>query len=109
MFGLLKQNLKSDTRHTYKKRVFFIDEDSWQVAVTDIYDNRDELYRVGVAHGINYYEVPTQWSTLEVFHDIQARRYIAIGLDNEANMYDFSATLKDKSFTPAALRREGRR
>lgn len=106
---VVEANLKSDTRHTYKKRVFFIDEDSWQVAVTDIYDNRDELYRVGVAHGINYYEVPTQWSTLEVFHDIQARRYIAIGLDNEANMYDFSATLKDKSFTPAALRREGRR
>ncbi len=106
---VVEANLKSDTRHIYKKRVFFIDEDSWQVAVTDIYDNRDELYRVGVAHGINYYEVPTQWSTLEVFHDIQARRYIAIGLDNEANMYDFDAKLKDKSFTPAALRREGRR
>ncbi len=106
---VVEANLKSDTRHTYKKRVFFIDEDSWQVAVTDIYDNRDELYRVGVAHGINYYEVPTQWSTLEVFHDIQARRYIAIGLDNETDMYDFSVTLDDNSFTPAALRREGRR
>jgi hypothetical protein len=106
---VVEANLKSDTRHTYKKRVFFIDEDSWQIAVTDIYDNRDELYRVGVAHGINYYEVPTQWSTLEVFHDIQARRYIAIGLDNEASMYDFGADLQDNSFTPAALRREGRR
>ena len=106
---VVEANLKSETRHTYKKRVFFIDEDSWQVAVTDIYDNRDELYRVGVAHGINYYEVPTQWSTLEVFHDLQARRYIAMGLDNEASMYDFGAELKDKSFTPAALRREGRR
>ena len=106
---VVEASLKGDTRHIYKKRVFFIDEDSWQVAVTDIYDNRDELYRVGVAHGINYYEVPTQWSTLEVFHDLQARRYIAIGLDNEAKMYDFGAQLKDKSFTPAALRREGRR
>jgi len=106
---VVEASLKGDTRHIYKKRVFFIDEDSWQVAITDIYDNRDELYRVGVAHGINYYEVPTQWSTLEVFHDLQSRRYIAMGLDNEANMYDFSATLKDSSFTPSALRREGRR
>ena len=106
---VVEANLKSDTRHTYKKRVFFIDEDSWQVAVTDIYDNRDELYRVGVAHGINYYEVPTQWSTLEVFHDLQSRRYIAMGLDNEANMYDFSADLQDVDFTSSALRREGRR
>ena len=106
---VVEANLKEGTRHTYKKRVFFIDEDSWQIAVTDIYDNRDELYRVGVAHGINYYEVPTQWSTLEVFHDLQSRRYIAMGLDNEAGMYNFSADLKDKSFTPSALRREGRR
>jgi len=106
---VVEANLKSDTRHTYKKRVFFIYEDSWQIAVTDIYDNRDELYRVGVAHGLNYYEVPTQWSTLEVFHDLQSRRYIAMGLDNEAKMYDFSAKLKDISFTSSALRREGRR
>ncbi len=106
---VVEANLKEDTRHLYKKRVFYIDEDSWQVAVVDIYDNRDELYRVAIAHGLNYYEVPTQWSTLEVYHDFQSRRYIAMGLDNEAKMYDFSAKLKDENFTPSALRREGRR
>ncbi|HBY87804.1 MAG TPA: DUF1329 domain-containing protein, partial [Colwellia sp.] len=106
---VVEANLKENTRHIYKKRVFYIDEDSWQVAVTDIYDNRDELYRVGVAHAINYYDVPTLWSTLDVFHDIQSRRYIAIGLDNEAKMYDFSKQLNERDFTPAALRREGRR
>ena len=106
---VVEANLKDNTRHIYKKRVFYIDEDSWQVAVSDIYDNRDELYRVAVAHGLNYYEVPTQWSTLEVFHDFQSRRYIAMGLDNEAKMYDFSAKLDDDQFTPAALRRDGRR
>ena len=106
---VVEANLKADTRHTYKKRVFYIDEDSWQIAITDIYDNRDELYRVGVAHGLNYYEVPTQWSTLEVFHDLQSRRYIAMGLDNQAKMYDFSVELTDNEFTPSALRREGRR
>ncbi|MCW8865725.1 MAG: DUF1329 domain-containing protein [Colwellia sp.] len=106
---VVEANLKDNTRHTYKKRVFYIDEDSWQVAIADIYDNRDELYRVAIAHGLNYYEVPTQWSTLEVYHDFQSRRYIAMGLDNEAKMYDFSVQLKEKDFTPSALRREGRR
>jgi hypothetical protein len=105
---VVEANLKENTRHIYKKRVFFIDEDSWQIAVTDIYDDRDELYRVGVAHGLNYYEVPTQWSTLEVFHDLQSKRYIAIGLDNEAKMYDFSAKLKDVQFTSRALQRDNR-
>ena len=106
---VVEANLKENTRHIYKKRVFYIDEDSWQIAVTDIYDNRDELYRVAVAHAINYYDVPTLWSTLDVYHDLQSRRYIAIGLDNETKMYDFSTKLNERDFTPAALRREGRR
>lgn len=101
--------LKSGISHVYGKRVFFIDEDSWQVHVADLYDARNQLYRVAVAHGLNYYEVPTHWSTLEVYHDLNSRRYIAIGLDNEAKMYDFSVKLSDNDFTPAELRREGTR
>lgn len=103
----VKAQLKEGMRHIYKTRVFYIDEDSWQVSLADMYDNRDELYRVAVAHAINYYEVPTHWSTLEVIHDLQSRRYIAMGLDNEGRMYDFDAKLSEANFTPAALRRAG--
>ncbi|MCL1037515.1 DUF1329 domain-containing protein [Shewanella submarina] len=103
----VKATLKDGMRHIYKTRVFYIDEDSWQVSATDMYDNRDELYRVAFAHNLNYYEVPTPWSTLEVFHDLQSRRYLAIGLDNEGRMYDFDANLSSSEFTPAALRRSG--
>ncbi|MCT8126136.1 DUF1329 domain-containing protein [Alishewanella sp. BS5-314] len=106
---VVEATLKEGTRHVYGKRVFFIDEDSWQIHVADLYDNRGDLYRVAVAHGLNYYEVPTHWSTLEVYHDLNSRRYIAIGLDNEDKMYDFSVTLSDNDFTPASLRREGTR
>ncbi len=106
---VVEATLKPGITHVYGKRVFFIDEDSWQVHVADLYDARGELYRVAVAHGLNYYEVPTHWSTLEVYHDLNSRRYIAIGLDNEDKMYDFSVKLSDNDFTPAALRREGTR
>lgn len=106
---VVEATLKEGTRHVYGKRVFFIDEDSWQIHVADLYDNRGDLYRVALAHGLNYYEVPTHWSTLEVYHDLNSRRYIAIGLDNEDKMYDFSVTLSDNDFTPASLRREGTR
>lgn len=58
---VVEATLKEGTRHVYGKRVFFIDEDSWQIHVADLYDNRGDLYRVAVAHGLNYYEVPTHW------------------------------------------------
>jgi hypothetical protein len=106
---VVEATLKEEFRHVYQKRVFYIDEDSWQIQVADMYDNRGELYRVGIAHGVNYYEVPTQWSTLDVYHDLNSRRYLAIGLDNEEKMYDFTIRPNEKEFTPSALRRAGRR
>jgi len=106
---VVEATLKEGLRHIYQKRVFYIDEDSWQIQLADMYDNRGELYRVAVAYGVNYYEVPTQWSTLDVYHDLNSRRYLAIGLDNEEKMYDFSINPKEAEFTPQALRREGMR
>lgn len=106
---VVEANLKSDTRHQYKKRVFYIDEDSWQIAISDIYDTQDQLWRVAMLHAVNYYELPTMWSTLEVFHDLKSGRYLALGLDNEDEVADFAAKLTKKDFTPAALRRAGKK
>ncbi|NVK57173.1 MAG: DUF1329 domain-containing protein [Alteromonadaceae bacterium] len=106
---VVEATLKDGLRHIYQKRVFYIDEDSWQIQLADMYDNRGELYRVAVAYGVNYYEVPTHWSTLDVYHDLNSRRYLAIGLDNEEKMYDFSVRPREAEFTPQALRREGMR
>jgi hypothetical protein len=101
--------LKPGKSHLYPRRTFYIDEDSWHVLAVDQYDARGELWRVSEAHCINYYEVPTFWSTLEVHVDLQAGRYLAFGLDNEGKMYDFSAKRTPADYTPAALSREGTR
>jgi len=89
----------------------YLDEDSWQAAVVDQYDSRGELWRVSMAYLKNFYELPTTWSALDVFHDLQARRYHVQNLDNEEpNTIDFSQISPEESeFTPAALRRRGTR
>ncbi len=101
--------LKEGKRHIYKKRRFYIDEDSWSAVVVDQYDNQDRMWRISEAHGVNYYEVPVYFSTLDVHTDILSGRYLAHGLDNENEMYDFSHQSKPSDYTPAALRRRGRR
>jgi hypothetical protein len=101
--------LKEGARHIYKRRTFYVDEDSWQILLIDQYDNRDELWRVSEGHVINYYDVPCLWTTLEVSTDLQAGRYLAIGLDNEGRMYDFTIKRTADDFTPDSLRRAGKR
>ena len=105
----VEATLKPGATHIYKRRTLYIDEDSWQIVVADLYDNRDQLWRVSEGHLINYYEKPLMWPTLEVHTDLQAGRYLAFGLDNEFPMCTWDPGLRSRDFTPAALRREGRR
>ncbi len=106
---MVDATLKPGNRHIYKRRTFYIDEDSWQIILVDQYDNRDQLWRVSEGHVINYYDVPCLTTTLEVHTDLQAGRYLAIGLDNESAMYDYNIKRTVDDYTPAALRREGLR
>jgi hypothetical protein len=99
--------LKPGIGHVYSRRTFYIDEDSWQILAADQYDGRGQLWRVSEAHCINYYDAQVFWSTLEVHTDLIAGRYLAIGLDNEAKMYDFGLKRTPQDYTPATLRQEG--
>jgi hypothetical protein len=104
---VVEARVKPGASHMYARRTFYVDEDSWQVLAVDQYDARGQLWRVSEAHCINYYEVPTFWSTLEVHTDLLAGRYLAIGLDNENTMYDFSITRSATDFSPGSLRSSG--
>ncbi len=104
---VVEATLKAGTKHVYPRRTFYVDEDSWQILAVDQYDTRGQLWRVSEAHCINYYDAKTFWSTLEVHTDLQAGRYLAIGLDNEGRMYDFTIKRTPADYSPDALRREG--
>ena len=106
---VVEATLKEGARHIYKRRTLYVDEDSWQILLADIYDNRDQLWRVSEGHVINFYEKPLVWPTLEVHSDLQAGRYLALGLDNEFPICTFDVEYSSRDFTPASLRRAGRR
>ena len=76
---------------------------------TDHYDSAKALWRVSEAAGINYYDQPLFWTTVEVHHDLKSGRYIASGLDNLEQITDFSAVLTPDNFSPQALRTVGTR
>ena len=108
---VVEGTLKPGARHVYAKRTLYLDEDSWQAAVVDQYDSRGELWRVSIAYLKNYYDLPTTWSAMEVFHDLQSRRYHVQNLDSEeSSTANFSKPIPSESeFTPSALRRRGTR
>jgi hypothetical protein len=104
---VVEATLKPGVSHLYARRTFYVDEDSWQILVADQYDSRGQLWRVSESHNINYYDALVFWSTLEVHTDLQAGRYLAIGLDNENEMYDFTISREPGDYSPDSLRRSG--
>ncbi len=106
---IVEADLKEGTRHIHPRRTFYLDEDSYQIALTDHYDQRGELWRVSEAHTINYYELPTYWSSILSHMDLQSGRYVATGLDNQDPVPSFNVELSPSNYTPQALRTRGRR
>lgn len=106
---VIEAHLKEGMRHINSRRTFYLDEDSYQILLVDHYDNRGELWRASEAHCINYYDMPTFWSTLEAHYDLQSGRYLAQGFDNQDPVNTFNRDLSPSQFTPQALRTRGRR
>lgn len=104
---VVDSTLKPGERHIYKRRTYYVDEDSWQILVVDNYDNRDQLWRVSEGHAMNFYDVPTTWTAAEVHTDLQAGRYLVMGMYNESSVHDFALRRTEADFGPDALRREG--
>jgi hypothetical protein len=100
--------LKPGERHLYARRTFYVDEDSWQILAVDCYDAQGKLFRVQEGHVINYYEVPTLWTDLELVMDLNSGRYLAVGLQNEeSRSYDFNIKRTADDFQPSVLERLG--
>ncbi|MEE4659397.1 MAG: DUF1329 domain-containing protein [Halieaceae bacterium] len=108
---VVDSTLKDGARHLYARRTFYVDEDTWQIAVIDHYDGRGELWKVKEGHPIVHYQVKIPWLAAESLHDLNSGRYVVIGLDNEESgyTYDFDFETSFQDFTPQALRRAGRR
>jgi hypothetical protein len=106
---VVEATLKKGARHLYARRTFYLDEDSWQILAVDAYDKRGQLWRVSEGHAMTYYNVPSVWTSLEVHTDLQAGRYLAVGLNSEFPAYNFGIERTPQYFTPAALRRAGSR
>ncbi|MCG6867840.1 MAG: DUF1329 domain-containing protein [Gammaproteobacteria bacterium] len=96
--------LKPGARHIYSRRVFYIDEDSWQAMVADVYDLDGQLWRLQESHTLNFYEVPVVFDTLQVFQDFKARRYLVEGLDNHRQSARFYDELEGRNFSPISLK-----
>jgi len=102
---VVEGNLKPGTSHIYAKRVFFLDEDTWQIALVDIYDRRGELWRWQEAHTTMAYDKPFPLPAIETIYDLQSGRYLTQAMNNEDPEF-FEKVFEPAYFDPSNVQRQ---
>ncbi|MBB87529.1 MAG: outer membrane lipoprotein-sorting protein [Xanthomonadales bacterium] len=105
---VVEADLRDGVRHNFAKRRFYLDEDSWSIAVVDCYDARGELWKVQEAQLLTAPFIPTTTGSPELIYDLQTHRYFATALTNEDSITDFTRQFTDAYFTPSNLKRLAR-
>ncbi|MGI3131854.1 DUF1329 domain-containing protein [Halopseudomonas pachastrellae] len=105
---VVEANVKPDERHIYAKRVFYIDEDTWQISLAEQYDARGQLWRVSEGFMIPLYDRKIPWLAAESITDLLNGRYSVFGLRNEIDTpIEFGFTASSSEYSPTALRNSG--
>jgi len=80
---VVEATLRKGAHHRYPRRIFYFDEDTWQIVQEEVYDERGELWRFGDHQTIQFYDVMVPWYRALVHYDLRSRAYLVSYLDNE--------------------------
>ena len=108
---VLEATVKPNYRHKYAKRVIYIDEDTWQAVMTEIYDARGQLWHFNQVNLKYDYNSQMYVSRISTYNDLLRDLYVADRMFNEIPTkpkYGKAAGLDSSMFTPEYARRMGR-
>ena len=101
---VVEATLKEGKRHIYSKRIFYLDEDTWQALASDEYDGRGQLYRSGFDYPSFSYDVGTPLLDTQAFYDFSSGAYNITGLFGPYFGAKYSNALPAENFwSPDAL------
>ena len=98
--------LKEGSRHLYSRRTFYLDEDSWVAVTGEMYDGRDNLWRVQYNYTANLYDVKAGFGSAYGAYDLLQNIYNLNGKPIPGR-YRTGTKQGDKYFTPKGLARGG--
>jgi len=102
---VVEGTLASGKRHVVAKRRAYLDEDTWLMHMTDMWDGKEQLWRWNFAIPFLAPDVPVHAVWSSVLHNLQTWNYGGNGLVNgERPQWKYIATPKpDSHYTPANL------
>ncbi len=105
----VEATLKAGERHIYGKRTFFVDEDTWQIAIADHFDSRGLLWRVAEGHMLQFTNTNVPWYVAMANYDLLSGQGMLELNNEEKEAFKFNIKRKHSDYTASSLRRAGTR
>ena len=106
---VVEADIKPGSGNVFKKRRFYIDEDSWTIAAVDCYDARNTLWRYQEGFTFALMADKAVVSAPQVTYDLFSGRYVINTLPNEQGFVaKFGTEFPQGYFTPQSLKKLGR-
>lgn len=106
---IVEASLKPGQGNVYRRRVFYVDEDSWSIAAVDCYDSRNTLWRYQEGYVMPLVIDQSVVAAPQITYDLFSGRYVVNNLPNEQPFIaKFGMTFPAGFFTPQNLQKLGR-
>jgi len=102
---VVEATLRPGTNHTFKKRVFYVDEDGWNIVAVDDYDSRDQLFQFQEGHYVVGHNILSGGTVPEIIYHFDSGRYFITAAFNEDKPYDFTVNFNSDYFTDSAVQK----
>jgi len=100
---VVEATLRPGERHTYAKRVFYIDEDSWDIVMVDCYDAQGGLFNFQEGMLTPQFNVLTAFTVPEVIYHFDSGRFFLTALQAEGRPNNYAAEFPNGYFTDQAV------
>jgi tetratricopeptide (TPR) repeat protein len=94
---------RTGKKHSFGKRMFYVDEDSWTVVMVDNHDREGRPWRFQEGHLVARYDSQSPFCTPVVTYDLKDGRYFASGLTAESPPPEFDVKMDKGDFAPAVV------
>lgn len=96
---------RSGTSHHFRKRRFYIDEDSWGIVMVDGFNATNRLWKFQEGHTVAQFDIKAATTMPEIVYDLADKRYFVTKLNQEEPVLEYNVPdLTSGWFSPTKLK-----
>ncbi len=101
---VIEASERGGKKHSFGRRTFYVDEDSWNIVLVENEDHSGQLWRFQEGNLIAQYDVPAANTAPTVTYDFKEGRYFVNRLGAEDDPPVFNQSMRDNDFLPAVVK-----